>query len=348
MLDKVIGIDIREAHGTGAGKGRYTEEITRALIEFAPPNVHFVLFNKHHNPRFPNSSRVKQISVPGKSFFWHLNLVNYLKKKPVHAYLAPTSFLVPALAPKSLKSYLVVHDMIAWHSSKDHPWFPTLVERLSLKRAIQKAQAIFMVSNQTKKDLLEIYPEANQKPICTVTPAVGKEFYPERKFQMELPDQFILSVGSNLPRKNHQRIFQAFKKLALKHPNLHLVIAGGGHEKSDHERIHCLGYVQEAELRELYSRAQCLLFPSLYEGFGIPALEAMACACPVITSKNSSLPEATGEAALLIDPEQVDKMVTAVDTMLDRATRATYVQKGLDHVKTFSWEKSAKEMLKLL
>ena len=142
MATKSLGIDIREANESGAGKGRYTLEITKALIENAPDDVQFFLFTKKPNPLFPHSDRVSQIVINGKSIWWHLRLRKFLSRHPVSLFLAPTSFIYAALAPAKQKIAIVVHDLIAFLHSKTHAKIPTFIERLTLRRAIHKSRFI--------------------------------------------------------------------------------------------------------------------------------------------------------------------------------------------------------------
>ena len=354
MAIKSIGIDIREATEKGAGKGRYTLELTRALIA-AAPHLHFCLYTKTPNPLFPSSQNVHQILVPGRGPFWHLNLRRHIKHEPVDLFLAPTSTIYPAIAPRQQKTAVVIHDLIAFLHSKTHPWFPTLVERLTLPRALRKASLLICVSEHTKKDLQKLFPESKAKTTLIVPPAVSAEVHRVTTQKMDLPERFILGVGTLLPRKNFSLLIEAFKRLHSAHPDLHLCIAGGKAAHAGplfeplppelHKKIHFLGYVSLSELNELYSRAQVFVFPSTYEGFGIPPLEAMACGCPVIASNASSLPEVVGDAALLVSPHDPIQLAESIEFMLQPRSAKLYREKGLQRVKAFSWERSAETLL---
>lgn len=357
MAMKSIGIDIREANGFGAGKGRYAEEITQALIRQAP-DVEFFLFTKEPNPRFKNSKNVHQVVIHGRSILWHLHLRRYLNHHPVDVFIAPTSYIYPAIAPRSQKIVTVVHDLIAFLHSKDHHWFPTLVERLTLKPAMKKTKLIVTVSNHTWRDLELQLPDVQNTAHLVVTPAIGENVHYVEDHRMQLPERFLLAVGTLLPRKNIQGVIKAFEQIAESKPKLNLVIAGGKGWKTSEiyksipawleNRIHFLGYVPHHELMELYSRAQMLVFPSFYEGFGIPPLEAMACGCPVITSNVSSLPEAVGDAGVLIDPESTEELAEAILEMLGPQRQSLAKERAYKHVQSFSWDKSASLLLEQL
>lgn len=355
---KSLGIDIREATEYGAGKGRYSLELTRALLEQAPENLQFHLFTKKANPLFSSRKNVHQVLIPGRSLFWHFNLKKFLKKHPVDFFLAPTSTLYPALAPKNQKLAIVVHDLITFLHPTDHALFPKLVECLTLPKAIQKARFLICVSKRTAQDLATLFPQVHKKPVLIAPPGVSPQFHPTRTQKMDLPQRFILAVGTLIPRKNFQLLFQAFPYLAEKQKDLHIVIAGAKGWKHSHivrtiplilkDRIHFLGHVNDTQLTELYSRAQMLVFPSLYEGFGIPPLEAMACGCPVITSNAASLPEVVDDAALTVDPHNPKALAEAITRFLNPQVQEVYKKRGFKRVTHFSWKNSAKVILQNL
>ncbi len=355
MAIKSLGIDIREANENGAGKGRYTLEITKALIENAPEDMEFYLFSKKPNPIFNNLPRVTQVVIEGKGLLWHFQLRRFLRRHPVDLFIAPTSFIYPAIAPVRQKTAIVVHDLIAFLHNKDHAWFPTLVERFTLKRAIHKSRFLICVSQNTAQDLAHLFPEAHKKTVVFAPPAVADEVRKVESEKMHLPERYLLGVGTLSPRKNFKLLFEAFTLLAPSHPDLHVVVAGGEGWKTSQiykavpanlkSRIHFLGYVSLDQLNELYSRAEMLVFPSTYEGFGIPPLEAMACCCPVITSSAASLPEVVGDAALQVDPQNPEALAEAIEEALKPLVRMALQKKGLERVRYFSWHASAQQIL---
>lgn len=357
MAIKNIGIDIREATPHATGKGRVALELTQALIASSPESTRFHLFTKVRNPLFPESSRVQQIVISGKGPLWHWKVARHLKKQTLDFFLATTSYLTPAFAPKRQKVALLVHDLVAFLRPQDNAFFPTLLEKLFLKKALQKSQLIATVSKNTWLDLSNFFPFVAAKKHLVIYPGVSEHFYPEKKKTLELPDEFCLAVGTLQPRKNLQLLFKVFPEVAKEHPRLHLCIVGGQGWKSSRvfqdfpkrlsKRIHFLGYLNDPQLREVYSRAKLFVFPSFYEGFGIPPLEAMACACPVISSNSSSLPEVVGNAGLLIDPKEPDQLKNAIHALDDAELRDNLKKRGLKRAKQFSWEKGAKDLLRI-
>ena len=174
--------------------------------------------------------------------------------------------------------------------------------------------------------------------------------------------RFILSVGGSKPHKNAKATLGAFELLSQKE-DLDLVFAGKINENKPNEdirklisdkprlkdRVHFLGYVEDLDLVHLYRSAEMLAFPSFYEGFGIPPLEAMGCGCPVIVSNAASLPEICGDAALYVDPHSCEELASAMQKILhDPVLRRIQVEKGLKVVESFQWKKSAHEHLRVI
>lgn len=346
MATKTLAIDIREAKEDAAGKGRYCLELTKALIATAPPNVHFVLLTKAPNPLFVQQDNVEQVVIPGKGLLWHFNLRSYLKSHPADLFLATTSLIYPAIAPKNQPVGLVIHDLIAKLFPRQHAFFPTLVEQLTLSRALKKSEWIFTVSKHTWKDLLHFYPSMASKPHGVIYPGVSPEFQATERKNLQLPEHFVLAVGTLQPRKNLQTLFAA-----LQESELHCCVVGGKGWKTKQieksipaklrPRLHFLGHLRERDLIEVYSRATCFAFPSLYEGFGIPPLEAMACGCPVLVSKAASLPEVVGDAAVLLPPTDVKAWEKAIKEICESKNHAKYRGLGLKQAKEFTWQASA-------
>jgi glycosyltransferase involved in cell wall biosynthesis len=167
----------------------------------------------------------------------------------------------------------------------------------------------------------------------------------------QLPERFILSVGTVQPRKNYVRLVEAFAQLDVE--DVDLVIAGGKgwlyqelferiEELGLQERVHLTGYVDDDDLPALYNLAKVVAQPSLYEGFGIPVVEAMACGIPVVTADNSSLPEAAGDAGLLVDALDSEALGNALlRALTDAQLRRTMIARGQAHARRFTWEKAA-------
>jgi len=229
----------------------------------------------------------------------------------------------------------------------------------------RRAKQVIAISESTRRDViarLRVPAERVQTIYCGVDPS----FQPLPRVDVEafrrekgLPERFILYLGTIEPRKNIGRLAEAFANLARSSAHdmadVHLVIAGsvgwmsestlaGIHDLPVRDRIHLPGYVPEEEKPLWYNAAICLCYPSLYEGFGLPPLEAMACGVPVIASDVSSLPEVVGDAGILVSPMDTDALMDALRRVLvDAELRAELAQRGLDRASRFSWAEAARE-----
>ena len=229
-----------------------------------------------------------------------------------------------------------------------------------------QADRIIAISQNTKKDLVEYFNVRDDR-IDVIPLAARKDFHPRSMTKVQafvsehwgLDKPYLLSVGTIEPRKNLKHLIRVYCSLPEEIRNdYQLVIAGGeGWLSSDiyqwiveigaESSIRFLEYVG-LELPWLYCGATCFIYPSLYEGFGMPPLEAMACGTPVITSNTSSLPEVAGDAAILIDPQSEEELASAISQIVsDPALRQTMSNKGLDRAQVFSWEQIAKDTLEV-
>lgn len=264
------------------------------------------------------------------------------------------------------KPYVVtVHDIGPLthpeYFSNDSYW----IMRKSLERAISKAHAFICVSKATADSLME-YVQRRYAADLTARTYIVHEGISENFLQAQhdsdssagcqsdLQEPFILAVGKISPRKNLETVIQALNKLRSSIPH-HLITVGGNgwdfqgvqglvKSLSLEDRVHFLGHVSDEMLRVLYKKATLFIFPSLFEGFGLPILESMASGCPVVASNVSSLPEIAGDAALLVDPLNVEGVATAIEAICKNDRFAAELrQKGEKRAKQFSWEKCAKE-----
>lgn len=257
---------------------------------------------------------------------------------------------------------ITVHDIVAFLFPEGHNKKAVWAERLTLKRAVKKASHILTVSRNTKLDLMKVFNIPEDKILiapCAASkifkPVTGGDQIHKVRAKYNLPKKFILAVGTLSPRKNFTRLIKAYARVVPKHDDTHLVIVGPeGWNYGDllkfkeSDKVHFIGYVDGDDIATLYSLAKIFVFPSLYEGFGMPPLEAMASGCPVITSNVSSLPEVVGNAAMLIDPYSVEEISTAIDVILSNHYMALDMkEKGIERAKKFSWSDSAGKILEV-
>ncbi|MDW8851197.1 glycosyltransferase family 1 protein [Flavobacterium sp. MMLR14_040] len=246
---------------------------------------------------------------------------------------------------------LTVYDMI-------HELFPQYfsdADKMAANKLllIEKATKIIAVSQNTKNDILRIYPHIEEEKIEVVYH--GTSIKINENISTDLPSDYILFVGSRADYKNFIFLVDAIKELLKKDSNLYLVCAGGGNfSKAENDFIKEMGLenqiiqkdFEEEELGSFYKNAKCFVFPSLYEGFGIPVLESMACGCPVVLGNHSSFPEVAGKAGVYFDVNSKEDLKIKINNLLENeALRVDFTAKGLEQSKKFNWENAASQCL---
>ena len=266
---------------------------------------------------------------------------------------------VPA-AVDNIPIVYTLHDLSLINHSATHPRERVWFFNLFFKRRISYASHIITVSEFMRNEIIEqlgIHPDT----ITAIHEAPDGNFYPRSKTDIEaileryrLPREYVLFVGTLEPRKNMSLLIKALSRTRMDVPLILAGWKGWGDKKwlddiklfGLEKRVFFTDYVDEETLACLYSGASAFIYPSLYEGFGLPVLEAMACGCPVICSHVASLPEVAGDAALFIDPLDPDDLAHKIDQVLeDTVLRTMLVEKGLQRAKVFSWQKTAAQTL---
>jgi glycosyltransferase involved in cell wall biosynthesis len=260
---------------------------------------------------------------------------------------------------------VTVYDAIGYRYPEGYPWLNNLLQRRYLPAMLPHVDAVITGSRHARADLERFLPRL-PLPVHVVPPALSGRFHPvneaERRSilaRLGLQRPYVLSVSALQERKNLRRLVRAFATLHVRRPEYQLVLAGAplwryASLQQDIEQVgltgHVVtpGYVADADLAALYSGAAVFAFPSLYEGFGLPVLEAMACATPVVCSNTSSLPEAAGDAALLVDPTDTDALADGMEQVLiDCALADTLRQRGLDRARRFTAERAASHLVRV-
>ena len=208
--------------------------------------------------------------------------------------------------------------------------------RLTHERSARSAEAVIVPSQFTRRSVIERLGVKPERIHAIPYGVDHRRFTPTG----EPREGFLLYPARPWPHKNHERLLEAFALLRRERPELQLVLTGGGHEgRPVPEGVEVRGLVSPDELVSLYRRAACMVFPSLYEGWGAPPIEAMACGCPVASSGAGSLPESCGKAAALFDPLDPEDMAAVVAAVLDDPE--PYSRRGIEHAATFTWEATA-------
>ncbi len=358
-----IAIDVSQMCYEGTGVARYVKGLTEALLNSNSPHE-FVLYAGTLRQR-AFFTRLSQTSPWDKATWKIFPLPPKLAGYALNDTSIPFELLTGAVdlvhasdwSQPSAKAKIVttVHDLVfvKYPETVDSLILGTQTRRL--KKIVSSDTHIIADSMSTKNDLVEIY---NLSPlrIDVVYPGVSPQYLSQSKEEIDrvktkykLPEKYILSLGTQEPRKNIDRLAEAAKGQELP-----LVIVGKhgwgvpdtpGVKGSHTPGVIALGFVPESDLPGLYSGASVFAFPSLYEGFGFPVLEAMACGTPVVTSSLSSLPEIAGEAAILVNPLDIDSIRLGITTAL--ASHATLKVRGLKQASQFTWESTAKNILEV-
>ncbi len=355
---KIIGIDGNEANvDKRVGIGEYSFELLKRFKEFKISNLKFQIYLKNEPlPDMPGENESWKYRVIGPKKFWTqiaLPMDLYLHRPRPDVFFTPSHY-APRFSP--MPTAISIMDL-------SYIKYPELFKKNDLYQlrnwtsySVKKASRVFTISLASKNDIIKEYRLLENKVIVTY-PGLKQNIGEKPKSFM---GKYILFVGTLQPRKNITALIEAFSKIKDKYPNINLLVVGkkgwlfeeileSPKKLGVEDRVQFLDYVTDEEMPGLYKNAECFVLPSLYEGFGLPVLEAMQNDCPVILSDTSSLPEAGGNAALYVNPENVDDIAKKIDKVLsDPKLRLEMIKKGREQVKKFSWEKTAKETLKVL
>jgi len=297
--------------------------------------------------------------IPFLRLWTHLRLSYELLARPRPDVLFVPAHVLPLAHP--LPSVVTVHDLGYRHFPGAHPPLQRLYLDWSTRFSARAATHVIADSQATRRDLARFYGVPAEK-VTVVYPGrderLGRTDPAAARARYGLSENYLLHVGTLQPRKNLARLMEAAASLRADWPRLQLVIAGQpgwqsapilAQARACASFVKLLDYVPEDDLAGLYSGAAAFVFPSLYEGFGLPVLEAMACGTPVVCSNTSSLPEVAGQAALLVNPEDTPALASALARLLaDDGLRARLAAQGLEQVRQFSWARAAQQTLAVL
>ncbi len=347
-----IGIDIQASKGRMTGLGVYTKNLLKALLNERPNGQEFIAFSKDQEGDWNTFQRL----------LWeNADLPKQVKRHQVDILHIP-AFSPPCVKP--CRVVVTVHDLIGMIFSNQLGWPSRFYWGKWLPFVVKRADAIIADSESTRNDLQK-YLQIPASKIRVIYPSGHEGFSPlssskdQEKIRKRLGirEKYFLCVGTLEPRKNFIRIAQAFSRFieSKKDTRYQLVVVGltdFAHGKflkrvlqncsSLADSLILAGFQSHEDLNLLYSGAEGFLFPSLYEGFGIPVLEAMASGTPVLTSRTSSLPEVAGEAAHYVDPNNLEEISEGIRSLAeDPGLRNKLIEKGFERIKRFSWRDTA-------
>lgn len=366
----VIGIDGNEANvEVKVGIGEYAYELLTQFAKDQKPHLRFIIYLKDQpRPEMPKASAHWQyVIVKPRKLWTQIGLPIYLFTH----FPRPDVFFTPShYAPRfsPVPTAMSVMDL-------SYMYFPELFKKHDLyqltnwtRYSAMQAKKVFTISNFSKDAIIKEYKKKPQDVIVTY-PGIRQETVRSRMSKdalikkYNISRNYVLFVGTLQPRKNITRLIEAFSKVkgsTKAQKDLQLVIVGkkgwlyeeilqAPEKLGIQKEVKFLDFVPTEDLPVLYEHALCYVLPSLYEGFGLPVLEAMKYGCPVITSNVSSLPEAGGDAAMYVDPKSVNDIAEKIEKVIsDEELQAEMKKKGYEHIKKFSWEKAAKETLEVL
>jgi glycosyltransferase involved in cell wall biosynthesis len=362
----VIYVDVSAAVHAKAGIGRYAGSLAGALAQRWPDRI-ALFFNRSGRVALPpelGSSPARSIRAgykPWRMAVWAGNLAGLSFKRlvPGAELFHATEHLLPPMG--DLPLVLTVHDMIfkrfPQHQKRLNYWYLNAAMPLYCRRA----DAIITVSQSSKRDIVADYGLDPDK-VTVIYEAASPGFRPAAAMAIDrarrryhLPDRYLIHVGTIEPRKNLSRLVEALRGLRDGGLSIPLVVVGargwlyeGFFQRLEAldmgDAVHFPGYVADEDLAALYGGATATIMPSVYEGFGLPVLESMACGTPILASNNSSLPELGGEAACYFDPYDTSSMAAAIgDVWSDAGRRETMRSLGYERAARFSWARAAEE-----
>ncbi|TDT62314.1 glycosyltransferase family 4 protein [Fonticella tunisiensis] len=362
-----VGIDARGANWySGTGIGTYTQQILKYILKYDTSNEYFIYWWGTNYREISKNGNIK-ISIASKKhhkFFEEYFIPENLKNRGIDIYHVPQNG-IGLSSQKSCIYISTIHDLIPYI-------MPETVGRGYLKRfiaqmpqIIQNSDMIITVSEYSKKDIMRIFDVEEEK--IKVTPLAADDYFRPMdrsnakeflKKNYNIEDDFILYLGGFSPRKNVKSILVAFSRIHKKlSTNYKVVIIGPS--KDDHsylmglcetlgidDKVIFTGYIPYEHLPYFYNSCTVFVYPSLYEGFGLPPLEAMSCKTPVISSNVSSIPEVVGNGAILINPFDTEELIDALERVLeDETLRNDIAERGYERSKDFGWDKTAAQTL---
>lgn len=350
-----IGIDARAAAEVPAGRGRYVRELLTGLERIPEAaSEQFVLYAREPwGDLDPARFRWSLISSPDP--VWHLRAA-WRANRETRAFLSTNSYLTAWFT--RVPTAIFVHDLVPFIDRAESQARAGRIERATAKPALRRAAALPCNSRATLNDLERIFPGTRGRTSVTELAVDGKFFEPVLEAgHASASGKYVLAVGTLEPRKNLERLLDAWNLLdpALRASYQLALVGPRGWDdeaiirKARIANAQLLGRVSETELRALYSGATVFAYPSLYEGFGLPVLEAMASGTPVLTSNISSLPEVIGDTGLTVDPYDVEAIAEGLTKLLsDRELADRLATEARNRAGNFTWDRTALKTLNIL
>jgi len=359
-----IAVDFREAaRSRRAGKGEYVFELVRAWLPLIKDSQTKLILLTHTGQAVDLPPGAWCQRAFGGGLLWHTQVWLWLELlRPVDVYFATTSFIIPACL-RSLPSVTTIFDFAVWRHSYSQAKTSWL-EKLMAGAAFRFSRHLLAISEFTKQEAIKLFQIPADKITVTLMAAAG-QYRPlildkleiaKLRGKYNLPDKFILYLGTLEPRKNILGIIEAFQQIKNQISGVKLVLAGSKGWRTNNiikaakaEDIIMTGYVGYRDKPALYNLAKVFVFPSFYEGFGMPPLEAMACGTPTIVSNSASLPEVVGKAAKIIPAQDTGALArTMKEILINPHLQQELSRSGITQAKEFSWRGTAQQTWQIL
>lgn len=356
-----IGIDLSITNINQAGTGVYASNLIVALRQVGKEHDYRIFQVRQHRDMSSRKTLRSRLKTIYRDVVWMHGVLPWQVSRSKVEILHMPANVMPLLSP--CPTVVSILDTTVLQFPRNFPFWQRCYSKVFIPWTARHASMILTISEQSKQDVVRYLDVAPDRVVVTYLAAaaafrvISSTVVSEIKLRYNLKLPFAFVVGTLEPRKNLVRLLQAFAQVKQNFPTMQLVHAGPRGWLFDdimqeverlelEDSVRFLGRVPLQDLVALYNAASVFVYPSLYEGFGLPVLEAMSCGCPVVTSNISSLPEVAGNAAVLVDPYNVSQLAEAIQSILEDETQALLMrQSGLERARQFSWERCARETL---
>ena len=366
-----IGVNTRLfVKGKMDGIAWFTYEIFKRIVTQHPEHEFVFFFDRAYNPEFIFAPNVKPVVVRPQArhpllwfLFFEIGMKKALKKEKIDLFISPDGW---ACLGTDVKTINVIHDLNFEHNPLFIPFLTRKYIQYFFPRFAKKADRLITVSEFSKQDIAEHYHIAEEK-ISVVYNAASEDFFEvDAQTKKDTVQRltggvpYFVFVGSAHQRKNVTRIMHGFDKFREKYADFKFVFAGSNkywdqeikmtyNQLKHKQEIVFTGYISTTEMNQVVSSAMAIVYPSLFEGFGVPIVEGFAANVPVITSNVTSMPEVAGEAALLVNPLSTNEIADAMEQIAtDEQLRAKLIQLGKERKQAFSWDQSAQNFWNII